>query len=129
MIKREIGIFLLVGVSAVLVDFISYKAMVYAIFMPYVTAKTMSFILGTIVSYFGNRLLTFGHQKSVKKGSVFRFILLYVVALLANIGVNSMVLYFVSFEWSFSFAFLCATFVSASLNFIGMKYFVFCASK
>ena len=133
MIKRELAIFLIVGVSTVLVDFISYRGLIGFQVMEVDMAKAAGFLVGTLFAYFANRFWTFNQQR-MRSGSVFRFTVVYIVGLASNIMIN-----FLSIKWLSSFtlplawtlltAFTLATSVSAILNFIGMKYFVFTEHK
>jgi putative flippase GtrA len=91
--------------------------------------KGIGFIGGTIFSYFVNCFWTF-NQQTTGAGSAGRFILVYLVSLVANIVVN-----YLSIDWLKASAliseyilltaFILATGVSAIINFIGMKFFVF----
>ena len=143
MIRREISIFLIVGTLGVVIDFFTYRALVWT-----------------------NRVWTFG-QKPHAAGSVWRFIFLYTITLSANILVNSVLISWLpnqlpvlldllmmgtklimettlimfnqmiyeeiniilikllNKEFTIQIAFLVATVTSAALNFIGMKFFVF----
>jgi len=120
MIKREIVIFLFVGTATVFVDFLTYQGLMKAGFIPIYVAKTAGFLAGTLFSYFANKFWTFG-QKTYVAGSVWRFSLLYIATLFVNVFINSTSLKFTSMSVSF----LAATGISAVLNFLGMKLFVF----
>ena len=125
MIKRELVIFLIVGASTVLVDFITYRGLIDFQVMEVDTAKATGFLVGTLFAYFANRFWTFG-QKLHKPGSVWRFSALYASTLGANVLINALALKLLAdMAIAFQLAFLLATSVSASLNFLGMKLFVF----
>lgn len=125
MIRRELILFLFVGSSTVLVDFIGYKGLLLVDLMNVDVAKAISFILGTVYAYFANKYWTFGHKQTTG-GSVYRFAGLYAVTLLANVLVNAFALVVLGgFESKIQIAFVLATGVSATLNFLGMKFFVF----
>lgn len=92
------------------------------------TAKAMGFIVGTLFAYFANRFWTFGHKQHAA-GSGWRFVALYTVALSANVLINALVLsVMMGLAGAMSMAFLIATAVSAMMNFVGMKFFVFKAA-
>lgn len=131
-IKRELGIFLIVGLLTVGIGFLIYRGFIYL--QPFGLdsiniAKGFSFTSGTIFAYFANRFWTF-NQQTTSPNSILRFVLVYIFGLIANIAVN-----YLTNEWFSSpvlalnyallLAFILATGVSASLNFIGMKFFVF----
>ncbi len=124
MIRRELPTFLIVGVLAVLTDFTVYRAVAWA-GLDIHAAKAIGFISGTVFAYFANRLWTFSDTRPVRN-SALRFLLLYTLTLLANVQVNALVLALLS-GWSgvMQIAFLAATGTSATLNFLGMKFFVF----
>ena len=125
MIKRELAIFLSVGVSTVLVDFISYRGLIGFQVMEVDMAKAAGFLVGTLFAYFANRFWTFGHNPHVP-GSVWRFSALYASTLGANVLTNALVLKLLAdMAIAIQLAFLLATGVSACLNFLGMKLFVF----
>jgi putative flippase GtrA len=125
MIKRELAIFLIVGVSTVLVDFISYRGLIGFQVMEVDMAKAAGFLVGTLFAYFANRFWTFGHNPHVP-GSVWRFSALYASTLGANVLTNALVLKLLAdMAISIQLAFLLATGVSTCLNFLGMKLFVF----
>lgn len=125
MIKREFGVFLIVGSLTVVVDFGAYRGLVWLDVAGTETAKAMGFLAGTLFAYFANRFWTFG-QKSHAPGSLWRFVVLYGITLGANVLVNSLALeFFANANAAVQVAFLLATAVSATLNFAGMKLFVF----
>ncbi|QTN98414.1 GtrA family protein [Brucella sp. 458] len=125
MIKRELVIFLLVGLSTVLVDFISYRGLIEFEVMNVDMAKAGGFVIGTLFAYFANRYWTFGHESHIP-GSAWRFAILYASTLGANVIINALALkLFADMSTAIQLAFLLATGVSACLNFLGMKLFVF----
>ena len=125
MIKKELTVFVVVGVITVLIDFIVYNVLVEFRLSDVNVAKGVGFVSGTIFSYFMHRIWTFGH-KTHKPGTVWRYVLIYMSTLGANVSINSFVLN-LSFEFQFIIllAFIVATAASTILNFIGMKWFVF----
>ena len=125
MIKRELAIFLVVGASTVLVDFISYRSLIGFQVMEVDMAKATGFLNGSLFAYFTNRFWTFGHKLHIP-GSPTRFSALYASTLAANVLINALVLKLLTnVEAAIQLAFLLATGVSACLNFLGMKLFVF----
>ena len=123
--KRELAIFLIVGASTVLVDFISYRGLIGFHFMEVDMAKATGFLAGTLFAYFANRFWTFGHKSHIT-GSAWRFLALYASTLGVNVLINAFALKLLAdVAASTQLAFLLATGVSACLNFLGMKLFVF----
>lgn len=125
MIRRELLVFLIVGSLTVLLDFLSYRSLLWTGWTGTGVAKASGFIIGTVFAYFANRAFTFGHRTHAP-GSAWRFALLYAVSLGANVGVNALVLGLLAgMAMAVQGAFLVATGVSTVLNFLGMKMFVF----
>ena len=125
MIKRELVIFMIVGSLTVLIDFTTYRTLTQFEVLEVNMAKAIGFSAGTIFAYFANRFWTFGLQKH-NFGSVWRFSALYLSTLGGNVLINSLALsLFAYLTVAIPLAFLLATVVSACLNFIGMKFFVF----
>ena len=125
MTKREIGTFLMVGSLTVLVDFAVYRTFLWLWALGIEFAKGIGFIAGTLFAYFANRFCTFGGKQHAS-GSAWRFALLYMSTLGANVTVNAITLkLLMDFMAALQLSFLTATGVSATLNFIGMKFFVF----
>lgn len=125
MIKRELAIFLIVGASTVVVDFICYRGLIEFQVMEVDMAKATGFLVGTLFAYFANRFWTFGHKPHVP-GSAWRFSALYASTLGANVLINALALRLLAdVAAAIQLAFLLATGVSACLNFLGMKLLVF----
>lgn len=123
---KEIIRFLVVGFTTVAIDYLSYRLLI-PLGVGYALAKATSFIIGTLFAYFANRFWTFGGQEShPAPGSVLRFGVLYATTLLCNVAANSVLLaIFTGYALAIQGAFVAATAISATLNFLGMKYFVF----
>ena len=128
LLEYEVARFLIVGGTTVLIDLIYYFILIYMGFDTPLS-KGVSFSVGAVFAYFANRNYTF--QSSM--GGFFRFtvfILLYLSTLAVNVVSNEIVLKLTSqINGSLMIAFLIATSLSATLNFIGMKYIVFNAQK
>lgn len=124
MIKRELSIFIAVGCLTVALDFMVYRSLTYFFLCDISLAKAIGFISGCIFAYFANRFWTFKKQ-STHSGSLWRFTLVYVGSLVANILINQGILSSWDSLAALYVAFFVATGVSATLNFIGMKWFVF----
>jgi len=88
MIRRELAIFLVVGTLTVVIDFLTYRGLIWAQLLGVDNAKGIGFLTGTVFAYFANRFWTFGHKVHAV-GSVWRFIVVYSLTLAANVLVNS----------------------------------------
>lgn len=125
MIRRELLVFLIVGSLTVLVDFLSYRALLWTDLLETGAAKAAGFLIGTLFAYFANRAFTFGGRPH-QRGSAWRFAALYICTLAVNVSVNGWVLgALYTHAWKVQAAFLVATGVSTCMNFLGMKLFVF----
>ncbi|MDG2059498.1 MAG: GtrA family protein [Flavobacteriales bacterium] len=118
-INKELKRFLVAGLSAVCTDLVMYYVLLN--FFPIGVSKGISFLSGTIVAYLINKYWTFEKsEKSIKE--VVNFGFLYSITLLANVTINKIVL---DNTDMFFLSFLLSTGVSAALNFIGQKFWVF----
>ena len=125
MIKRQLAIFLVVGSLTVLIDFATYRGLVLVDLLNVNWSKGMGFVMGTVFAYFANRFWTFSHKQHLA-GSAWRFAVVYTATLTVNVVVNGLALNILEeLSMAVQFAFLMATGLSATLNFLGMKYFVF----
>lgn len=125
MIKKELTAFIVVGGLTVLVDCLTYRGIVSFSLIGTDLAKGVGFLTGTIFAYFANRFWTFNNQED-SIGNCWRFSSLYGMTLFINVSANSLMLSALGeFPYSIQIGFVIATSLSATLNFIGMKYFVF----
>jgi putative flippase GtrA len=123
--KRELLVFLLVGLLTVLIDFMSYLGLVWSSLLEVNVAKTVGFLTGTIFSYYANRRWTFGRM-DYASGTWWRFVILYAATLGINVATNSIALATIkASNLTLPIAFIIATGLSAALNFAGLKFFVF----
>jgi len=123
MVRRQIRRFLFVGSLTVLVDLAIY-ILCLEVGLLVSLSKAIGFLAGTFFAYAVNRFWTFESRRS--HVAVFNFLLLYLFTLVANVTVNQIIFDAISSgEKGRLFAFLVATSVSATLNFLGMKYIVF----
>ncbi|MBX3101499.1 MAG: GtrA family protein [Bacteroidetes bacterium] len=130
--RRELFRFAFAGGTAVGVDLLTYY-LLSAWWGPSYTneAKGISFVIGSVVAYFINKLWTFDKQ-GYSGGEVLRFAIVYGISFLLNVLLNHLSLTYLSAEfpyWSAEvhklLAFLIATGASSTSNFVGMKYWVF----
>lgn len=123
-ISKQLFKFLLIGSITVLIDFTTYRGMV--VFNPNVSfAKSLGFALGTGFSFFANRNITF---KVINDfcSHLIKFALLYLISMLINVLINGISLdFFSKSDIKVQISFILATLISATINFIGMKYLVF----
>ena len=123
-IKRETLLFVIIGITSVLIDTCSYLLLFY--FTSSINfSKFVSFIMGAVFSYYGNKNITFNVK--AKKFTPIYFSLVYSISLGLNIFANSFSLYLFQKTETISIliSFFIATLISALFNFIMMKFFVF----
>jgi putative flippase GtrA len=124
--RRELVIFLIVGLLTVVIDCTVYFILLGAVGLTTTVAKTTGFLLGTIFAYVANRRFTFKQPGLFSVRSLLMFSGWYFVTLLTNVGANALLLkVFSTITWSVWLSFFLATGISAILNFIGMKYLIF----
>lgn len=116
-IKIELFKFIMVGAFSTLIDFTLFFTLVQINFNTPL-AKTLSFISGTCIGFFGNSLITFNHRK-VSTG---RYFSIYTISLILNVAANH--LSYQVFQ-NRHFSWILATFISTSFNFIGLRSFAF----
>jgi putative flippase GtrA len=115
--------FLLVGGTTVAVDAVTY-ALLHAAGVPVDAAKALGFLTGAVFAYFANWRFTFGARRS--RWSEVLFVVVYVLALGINVVANAAVRHRLGTgTGDATIAFLVATGLSASWNFVGMALFVF----
>lgn len=124
-ITGELLRFLIVGVTAVCIDYASYR-LGMTLGWPVGNAKAAGYVAGAVFGYFANRFFTFRVPHAWHWSEVARFAGVYLCSLLANVGVNALALAVLGrSEPAIALAFLAATGTSTALNFLGMKFLVF----
>jgi putative flippase GtrA len=122
-LKQSIN-FLLIGLVTVLVDYSTYRSLIFFEYNISI-AKSIGFALGTIFSFIANRNITF-NVKNNFFGHLIKFSMLYFTSMMFNLFVNSISLgLFKNSNLKVQISFILATITSATINFVGMKYFVF----
>lgn len=108
-----------------MLDYGAYLALLGSGLTAVEVAKGVSFTAATVFAYFANRNWTFPRQ-AVGGRSSFRFVLLYSMTLLVNVLANSAALSALSgLNHRVEIAFIASTALSASVNFLGMRHYVF----
>ena len=122
--KYDVSRFIVVGIATVFIDLIFYLILIdFSFEAP--LSKGVSFTIGALFAYFINRSYTFQTSNRGMLRFIF-FATLYVLTLTVNVVINEVILNLLNnFNYALFIAFLIATTISATLNFIGMKYFVF----
>ncbi len=122
--SKSVHRFLLSGGLTVLVDLFVYR-LILVNGLPSEQAKMLGFLAGTAFAYWINKNWTF-EAKAHSHKALPPFIALYTFSLVSNILVNeACLMLFGRAELALWAAFLVATGVSATLNFLGMQKMVF----
>ena len=122
--SSEISRFVVVGSTTVIIDLISYSLLLLVGFNSFYS-KGIGFSFGAIFAYFANLKVTFRRNNYGIRQFIL-FILLYLLTLGVNVMSNEFILDKLDAKISsFIMAFLVATSISASLNFLGMKFIIF----
>lgn len=117
--RKEVGRFLIVGISSVAVDFLSYLLLKQ--YLDINLAKGFSFLLGSVNAYVLNNYWTF-KSASVNVLNIVKFSTLYSVSFILNVFSNFMIV--ITFGEVY-IAFLFATVISTIINYLGQKFWVF----
>jgi putative flippase GtrA len=137
-LKKQVIKFTLIGILAVIVDLICYYFLLrllperaFSVISNEAFAKTVSFLCGLNVTYIFNKSWTWKNNNQSSNRFV-KFITLYSISLFVNVFMNSLFLRILHKNMAFSaipykyfVAFVGATLLSASFNFIGQKSWVF----
>ncbi len=121
--RRQLGRYLVAGISAVATDSLTYFLLVHWVlaYVGYDVAKFVSFLSGTVVAYTVNKFWTFeSKDKSFSEAAA--FLTLYILTLGLNVSVNRLVL---QLTQQSLLAFLAASACSTVANFFGQKFWVF----
>lgn len=145
LVVKQITKFFIIGVSAVLVDFIVYYLLSDLLALNIDISKGTGFMVGTIYTYYLNKLWTWKYTEKSNKGMIMKFALVYAVSFIFNILINKYGLKLIpecdvrltldskagntlnlfSIKGHKFLAFFLATLVSAVINFLGQKFLVF----
>jgi putative flippase GtrA len=119
--------FSLVGILAIGVDYIGYWLL--RLFLNLDWAKGLSYIAGIGVVYVGNKFWTFD-QPHKSPSETFKFCMLYVATFCINVWVNHVTVFYLAnyklmFMNPYFWGFIVSTAVTAIINFIAQKWWVF----
>jgi putative flippase GtrA len=122
--RGQIARYLVAGGSAVVVDFILYRSIMWMMDLK-LFAKAVGYVGGTIYSFYVNRSFTFKRNSS-NRAQVFSYLFIYVVSMFLNTGINHTGLLLLGTgEIGINVSFATAAVASAAFNFVCMKRFVF----
>ena len=119
-LAKQIVRFVACATLATLTDGIAYYLLLTI--LPYSAAKGCSFMLCATVAFHLNKRFTFA-QKTIDKGTIGRFSLLYSATFFVNVAVNKLALMIMPTLTLVCFA--AAATMTMLCNFLGQKFFVF----
>jgi len=128
-ISSKFIIFLMGGVLSFSLDWISFLIMITFFGIEFNISKLISFLLGTLFAFYFNSRFTF--RKNLYIINFYKFLSIYFFSMIINILIFSQ---FSSrglpnLELRIFMGLLIATTASASMNYFGIKYFVFNGSR
>lgn len=151
---KQITKFIIIGVSAVLVDLVIYYFLSDILSLNTDISKAAGFLVGTVYTYYLNKRWTWRYTERSNKGMVAMFGLVYAVSFVFNIFINKYGLIMIpefivnlnvrmthepsavvnttqgsydifAIKGNKFLAFFFATLASAVINFLGQKFLVF----
>jgi len=126
MIRRELNFFILNGIVSVALAYFVYRVLVFEIIFDVNWANGVAYISGMLYGFFSNRKWAFQDRGFVTNKKITRYILLYMLTLIVNVTINATILNNLKGVYgAVIFSFLIAIGFSTTLNFIGLKYFVY----
>jgi len=123
-LQKQVTRFLLIGIFVTTIDYAVYQFLLLY-FDNFFVPKGIGFIIGTLLAYLLNRRYTFSSRRNINS-SINSFFSLYLISLVVNTNLNSLVIsLFGNDTVTLNLAFVLATIASATINFVGMKFYVF----
>ena len=123
-LQKQVTRFLLIGIFVTTIDYAVYQFLLLY-FDNFFVPKGIGFITGTLLAYLLNRRYTFSSRRNINS-SINSFFSLYLISLVVNTNLNSLVIsLFGNDTVTLNLAFVLATIASATINFVGMKFYVF----
>jgi putative flippase GtrA len=123
----QIGRFLVIGSLSAATDLGCYYLLTN-MGLPAGVAKGISFVLGMMLGWVGNKFWTFA-SPARNLAEPFAYLLWYATTLGLNVLVNALALWtlslFLTDDWAKAAAAILATGTSAAANFIGLRFIVF----
>ena len=119
-LEYQILVFLLIGGLATTIDFVIYNYLFT--FFSINISKLISMLSSSLFSYFMNKIFTFNKGRNYNQKYLIKFYIIFLLNLLTNIFVNYYVYKLTSVKL---LAFILATLLGMTVNFIGQKFFVF----
>lgn len=113
--------FLITGILVVFIDGLFYFLLTLLEFTSFQIAKRISFLIGAFFAFILNRNYVFLYKKR-NFSQVLYFVILYIMSFFVNSFVHDYILVISNISLM---SFIFATAVSATLNYLVMKFFIF----
>ena len=117
----EVYKFIFIGILIVSIDALFYYLLTFLDLTSFQVSKRISFVIGAIFAFVLNRNYVFFYNKR-NLSQFFYFIGLYFTSFIINTLTHDYIFMISNIPL---ISFLIATLISATLNFIGMKFFIF----
>ena len=125
MINREIGFFLINGFIAVIIAYTVYMVLILASLDIYFSSL-ISYFSAIFYGYIANKKITFKSRDKISLANVIKYVGLHLCTMVIYVYLNS---YFVvmleEYKFSLLFAFILPFSLTATLNFWGLRFWVF----
>ncbi|MDR2548590.1 MAG: GtrA family protein [Desulfobulbus sp.] len=122
--SQQVFRYLIIGISAVILDAITYSALLKIFDVSIIFAKLSGVLASVAYGYALNSRWTFSSKTSLR--TIVTYCVVYGISIIQNVATNN---FFVKnlpeCLFPLTSAFLIATAVSVCINFLGMKFWVF----
>ena len=120
----QIARYVAVGGSAVLLDFIIYRSVIFTLGL-ITLAKVIGYISGTVYSFCVNRTFTFKCNNFYYR-QIVAYVAVYIASMFINVAINSIGLFLLGDgEMGVNTSFTIAAVITSVFNFVCIKKFVF----
>lgn len=125
LLLNKVGRFALVGVTSTAVDFVVYCSLLQLPSGSTSLSKGLGFVAGTLTGFVLNRKWTFQHSGAMTT-AITRYFVLYTATMFINVSTNEWVIS--NFDHTLltnAVGFTLATSLSATINYLAMKMWIF----
>ena len=123
MILRQGALFLINGSIAVLISFIIYTTLMFALNISLIWANLIGCLSALLYGFIAHKITTFQSKENYSVKLILKYFLLYSITIPSHIVINWNLVNF--FEYNIQLAYVIATLVTALINFIALKFIIF----
>ncbi len=125
MIRRQASVFAVNGLIAVVLAYGVYRGLL-GVGVIIEIANALAYLAGMTFGFFANKFCAFRESSEISISQMLRYLALHVCTLGVNVAVNLSAFEAMrGLDGQVFFAFSLAIAISAALNFLGLKYWVF----